>query len=190
LEQFRIQQEALSPAYSGDRNLTRRPLTLVPIILFAFVLSLAAQQQPAPATDAPQATGSTKQNKKAAADEATVFDERAAAQVLGTIRDGLEGHSGRRLLSAFDAGKMDDFLTFQDQIEAYFNRYESFRVTLRILQTSEENNRGVILAEFQVENEPRGGGRISTRRGQLRFELEPSAKGWKIVNLDPRGFFS
>ena len=91
---------------------------------------------------------------------------------------------------AFDGNKMDSFLTFEDQIEAYFTRYESFRVTLRIIQTSMENDRGIILAEFQLENTPRGGGRISRRQGQLRFELEPSPKGWKIVDFNPRGFFS
>lgn len=147
--------------------MTRRALIVVPLVLLAILPSLAAQQS-APAT----------------------FDERDAVQVLGTIRDGLEGHSQRRLLSAFDADKMEGFLTFQDQIEAYFTRYESFRVTTRIIQTSVENNHGVILAEFQLENEPRGGGRISRREGQLRFELEPGAKGWKIVDFNPRGFFS
>jgi len=94
------------------------------------------------------------------------------------------------LLSAFDPDKMDGFLTFQDQIDAYFTRYQSFRVTLRILQTSEEDSRGVILAEFQVENEPRGGGRIFRREAQLRFELERGPKGWRIVDFNPRGFFS
>lgn len=173
--------------------MTRRALTLVPFILLAFVFSLAAQQQPAPTTDTPQDPGSAKQNAKQNKDEAAdtaVFDERAAAQVLGTIRDGLEGHSKRRFLSAFDATKMDDSRTFEDQIDAYFTAYQAFRISLRIIQTSEENNRGVILADFQVENEPRGGGPVSTRQGQLRFELERGAKGWKIVNLDPRAFFS
>ncbi len=123
-------------------------------------------------------------------EDVNAFDERAAAEVLGTLRDGLEAHSQRLLLSAFNPEKMDGFLTFQDQIEAYFTRYEGFRVTLRIIQTSQEENRGVILAEFQVENEPRGGGRISHRQGQLRFELEREPKGWKIVDMNPRGFFS
>jgi hypothetical protein len=173
-----------------------RLLTVVPLILLAFVLSLAAQEPTAPTADAPQADSSAKKNDEkqtkdaAPPEDAAAFDERAAAVVLGTIRDGLEGHSQRRLLSAFDAEKMDGFLTFEDQIEAYFTRYESFRVTLRIIQTSEENNRGVILADFQLENEPRGGGRISRRQGQLRFELERGAKGWKIVDINPRGFFS
>jgi len=174
-------------------------------VLLAFVLPLAGWQQSAPSdapqgsttaspnsTVAPQESGSAKRNKKHKKDDAdtTVFDERTAAAVLGTVRDGLEGHSQRLLLSAFDGDKMDGFLSFEDQIEAYFTRYESFRVTVRIVQTSEENHRGVILADFQVENEPRGGGRVSRRQGQLRFELERGAKGWKIVDMNPRGFFS
>ncbi len=177
--------------------MTRRALFLVPFILLAFVLSLAAQQQTVPTTDAPQASSAKKKDKKQKPDEppsedadAATFDERTAAQVLGILRDGLEGHSQRLLLSAFDGEKMDGFLTFQDQIEAYFTRYESFRVNLRIIQTSVENNRGAVLAEFQLESEPRGGGRMSRREGQLRFELERGAKGWKIVDLNPRGFFS
>jgi hypothetical protein len=179
---------------------TRHTLTLIPFVCLAFVLSLAAQQSPLPA-DAPQPSSAEKvdnpQKKNQAAPveaapagEAASFDERAAAEVLGILRNGLESHSQRLMLSAFDPGKMEGFLTFEDQIEAYFTRYEAFRVTLRIIQTSEENNRGVILADFQVESDPRGGGRISRRQGQLRFELERVPKGWKIVDFDPRGFFS
>jgi hypothetical protein len=153
---------------------TRRPVSIVPILFLALTLPLAAQQQSAPPAES----------------QAAAFDEGAAAAVLGTLRDGLEGHSQRRLLSAFDAGKMDGYLAFEDQIDAYFARYEGFRVTFRILQVSEENQRASILAEFQVENEPRGGGRWSRSEGQLRFELERGAKGWKIVDLNPREFFS
>ncbi len=149
--------------------MTRRALTLVPVLLLAFIFSLAAQQK---------------------TENAPVFDERAAASVLGTIRDGLEGHSQRRLLSAFDRDKMDGFLTFEDQIDAYFTDYQSFRVSMRIVQTSEENHRGIILADFQIENTPRGGGPVSTRQAQLRFELERGPKGWKIVDFNPRNFFS
>lgn len=176
--------------------MTRRALTLVPLVFLAFVLSLAAQQS-APPADTPQASDSAQkdkaQNKEQAATEnasPATFDERAAAEVLGIIRSGLEAHSQRLFLSAFDATKMDGFLTFEDQIEAYYTRYEAFRVTLRIIQTSEENNRGVVLAEFQLENEPRGGGHISRRESPLRFEMEHGPKGWKIVDFNPRGFFS
>jgi hypothetical protein len=163
-------------------------------MLLAFISSVAAQQSASdPQSTESMKTPDRKQKQVDAAagnSDAAVFDERAAAEVLGTIKDGLEGHSQRRLLSAFDGDKMDGFLTFQDQIDAYFARYEGFRVTLRILQTSEENNRGVILADFQVESEPRDGGRISRREGQLRFELERGKNRWKIVDFNPRGFFS
>jgi hypothetical protein len=124
-----------------------------------------------------------------AATPAVTFDEHDAAQVLGVLRNALESYSPRLFLSAFDAKKMDSYLTFQDQVEAYFTQYESFRVSYRILQTSQENNRGIILADFQIENEMRGGGRASRRQSQLRFELERGPKGWKIVDMDPRGFF-
>ena len=176
--------------------MTRRSLSFLPIILLAFVFSLSAQQTASP-SDVPQTSGSAKEETKQQKEEpktedagVVTFDERDAAQVLGIIRDGLEGHSQRRLLSAFDADKMDGYLSFQDQIEAYFTRYEGFRVTFRIIQTSVENNHGTVLAEFQLENEPRGGGRISRRQEQLRFELERTTKSWKIVDFNPRGFFS
>jgi hypothetical protein len=151
----------------------------VPLLLLAFVLSRLASS--------PLSAQGKNQKPDAAAD--ATFDERAAAQVLGVLRDGLEGHSQRLLLSAFDADKMNGFLTFQDQIEAYFTRYESFRVSYHIVQTSQENDHGVILASFEIENEPRGGGRTTRHQAQLRFVLEQGAKGWKIVDMDPRGFF-
>jgi hypothetical protein len=130
-----------------------------------------------------------KQQNPEAATGAVTFDEHDAAQVLGVLRNALESYSPLLFLSAFDAGKMNSYLTFQDQVEAYFTQYESFRVSYHILQTSQENNRGVILADFQIENEMRGGGRASRRQSQLRFELERGPKGWKIVDMDPRGFF-
>jgi hypothetical protein len=169
---------------SGDRNVTRRALTFIPLLLLVVLLSpLAAQPR--------TARSNTQTPPEFAAGGEPIFDERAAAEVLGHLRDGLEGHSQRLLLAAFDAEKMDGFLSFSDQIEAYFTRYESFRLTYHILQTSQENDgRGVILADFEVENEPRGGGRISRRQAQLRFELVYGSKGWKIVDMNPRGFFS
>jgi hypothetical protein len=135
----------------------------------------------------PLSAQSKPQNPEAAA--AVTFDEHDAAQVLGVLRNALESYSPRLFLSAFDAKKMDSYLTFQDQVEAYFTQYSSFRVSYHILQTSQENNRGVILADFQMENEMRGGSRVSRRQAQLRFELEHEPKGWKIVDMDPREFF-
>lgn len=123
-------------------------------------------------------------------DEPPAFDAKAAASVLTTFHDGLEGHSRRLLFSVFDTEKMADFESFRDQIDAYYTRYEAFRSTYHIIQVQQENGHGVALVDFQVESEPRGGGRTTRRAGQLRFEMEHGPKGWRIVDLTPRGFFS
>jgi hypothetical protein len=143
----------------------------------------------------------TKKDKKKKKDKGSqdvmnteVFSDDVARNVLNDIRDGLEGHSPRLMLSAFDADKMDGYLTFEDQIEAMFQRYAEFRVHFRITQTSIEGPKGVILVDFEMEEVPNsktGANVVPQRRnGQVRFELERGKKGWKVVDFSPRGFFS
>ncbi len=117
------------------------------------------------------------------------FDEVAAAETMNHLRDGLEAHSQRLFLANFDAQQMKDFLSFSDQIEAYFTRYESFRIIFHIVRTAQQDGKGYILSDVTVENTPRGGGRVTRRQGQLRLTVAPAAKGWKIVDVNPRGCF-
>jgi flagellum-specific peptidoglycan hydrolase FlgJ len=133
-----------------------------------------------------------KKKKKQQDDElnTAVFSDAAANDVLGMIRDGLEGHSQRLLLSAFDSDKMDGYLTFEDQIQAMFERYEGFRAHFRILQATTEGNRGIVLAMFEIEELPKGGSPPQRKSSQVRFELERGRKGWRVVDYSPRGFFS
>ncbi len=119
-----------------------------------------------------------------------VFSERTANDVLGMIRDGLEGHSQRLLLSAFDSDKMDGYLSFEDQIDAFFRRYEAFRVHFRIANVTIEGTKGVVLVDSEIEEIPQSGGAPQRKRGQLRFELEQGRKGWRVVDFRDRGFFS
>lgn len=122
---------------------------------------------------------------------AAVFSTAVANSVLNDLRDGLEGHSQRLMLSAFDQDKMDGYLQFEDQIRMLFDKYEGFRVHYRITQSSIEGSKGVVLVDFQMEEIPRGGAAPPVRRsGQIRFEMERGRKGWKIVDMNPRGFFS
>jgi hypothetical protein len=123
-------------------------------------------------------------------DTEAVFSQSVANNVLGDLRDGLEGHSQRLMLSAFDADKMEGYLSFEDQIQALFARYDSFRVHYRIAQSTIEGSKGVVLVDFQMEELPRAGGSPQRREGQIRFEMERGRKGWKIVDFTPRGFFS
>lgn len=123
-------------------------------------------------------------------DTSAVFNERIANDVLGQIRDGLEGHSRRLMLSAFDADKMDGYLSFEDQIDAYFERYEAFRVRFRISNVTVEGTKGVVLVDTEMEQIPRGGAQPQRKRGLLRFELELGRKGWRVVDFRDRSFFS
>jgi hypothetical protein len=123
-------------------------------------------------------------------DTGKVFNERAANEVLGMIRDGLEGHSRRLMLSAFDGDKMDGYLSFEDQIEAYFDRYDAFRVNFRISNVAIEGSRGVVLVDAELEQTPQGGGVPVRKRGQLRFELELGKKGWRVTDMRDRSFFN
>jgi hypothetical protein len=120
-----------------------------------------------------------------------VFSTAVASSVLNDLRDGLEGHTQRLMLSAFDADKMDGYLEFEDQIEAFFNRYSTFTVYFRIAQTAIDGPKGIALVDIQLEEIPRGSASPPIRKnGQIRFELERGKKGWKIVDFSPRNFFS
>ena len=135
-----------------------------------------------------------KKKDKGSADDATIpttFSDAVAQDVLQQLADGLEGHSERLMLSVFDDNKMDGYLNFEDQIEAFFQRYDSFRVHFRISQATTEGDKGVVLVDIEMEETPRSGNARPVRKNdQMRFEMERGKKGWKIVDLRPRTFFS
>jgi len=155
------------------------------------------QQQPPPQQQQPPPDQGKKKKKdkkdKGSQDvvNTEVFSTAVASSVLNDLRDGLEGHTQRLMLSAFDADKMDGYLEFEDQIEAFFNRYSTFSVYFRIAQTATDGPKGIALVDIQLEEIPRGSASPPIRKnGQIRFELERGKKGWKIVDFSPRNFFS
>ncbi|MGC2322773.1 MAG: hypothetical protein WA463_09105 [Terriglobales bacterium] len=152
----------------------------------------SGQQQQAPPDQSKDKKKKDKKDKGSQDDLNTeVFSTAVANNVLNDLRDGLEGHTPRLLLSAFDRDKMDGYLEFEDQIQAFFNRYESFRVYFRIVQSSTDGPKGIVLVDIQLEEIPRGATSPPVRKnGQMRFELERGKKGWKIVDFNPRTFFS
>jgi hypothetical protein len=135
-----------------------------------------------------------KKKDKGSADDVSVpatFSDAVAQDVLQQLADGLEGHSERLMMSVFDDNKMDGYLSFEDQVEAFFQRYDSFRVHFRIDQATTEGDKGVVLVDIEMEEIPRSGNAQPVRkRDQMRFEMERGKKGWKIVDLRPRTFFS
>ena len=131
-------------------------------------------------------------NKNSNVDDlnAGTFSESVAEAVTRRLRDALEGHSQRLMLSAFDADKMNDYPGFEGQIEAFFDHYVSFRVHIRILQATAEAEKGIILTDFEMEALPSGEAAPLRKHDEIRLELERGSKGWKIVEIKSRDFFS
>ncbi|MGZ4835581.1 MAG: hypothetical protein ACXVZZ_08085 [Terriglobales bacterium] len=176
-----------------------RKFALAVAVVLAFGLfSVLAKQEPpssAPPQEEKKEAGKDTKDKKKKKDknkpqDVAIFSQAVANSVLSDLRDGLEGHSQRLVLSAFDQDKMDGYLTFEDQIEAMMQRYDSFRVHFSITQSTIEGPKGVVLVDWQMEEIPRTGGVPIRRNGQVKFEMERGRKGWKIVDFNPRGFFS
>lgn len=153
--------------------------------MFAACLLVAQTSVPPPA-----ATGKSAKTKKSKPGKAipTEFSEEVVKQVLGEIRQGLQGHNPRQMLTTFDKEKMNGYFALEDRLYSYFNQYESFRAYYHVLQTSTENERGVALVELQIEATPRSGP-SRRREGQVRFEFAAGKNGWQIVNFTPRDFF-
>jgi hypothetical protein len=171
-------------------------------LLAGFVLSVDGFAQnpptPAPSPDTANPQDQSKDKKKKKKDkpaqdplDAEVFSDAISQSILNDLRDGLEGHSQRLMLSAFDGDKMNGYLQFEDQIEAMFQKYSMFTVHFRIAQSSVEGPKGIVLVDFQMEETPSGSNPSPVRKSsQVRIELERGRKGWKIVDINPRSFFS
>ncbi len=68
---------------------------------------------------------------------------------------------------------------------------QDLRVAYNIRQVWTDGPTGVAIVDFEMEAVPQGGDAPPRRTsGQLRFEFARSTKGWKIVALSPREFFS
>lgn len=166
-------------------------------VVCGLVLVSAVRGQDAPAGGPATRNAGSKEGKRGQGEPKggntgnPVFSEQVSDQVLGKIADGLEGHDARLLLSAFDAQKMAGYRAFRDQIDVLFERYERFRVHYSVTQTAQEGGRGIVLADWEMEEMPAdGAGPPLLRRGQIRFVLAPGPKGWKVIDLQPRGMFS
>jgi len=149
----------------------------VQILGLVLALSIVAltQQTAAPAAP-PQAN-------------ANAFTVNDANEILSRFREALAAHSQPKLFALLDADRMRGYHSFEDQIKSYFSRNETIRVNVHSIQASGENDKGVITATFEVEVTPRYASALR-KQAQLRFQLERSAKGWLIVDINPSGFFS
>jgi hypothetical protein len=131
-----------------------------------------------------------KKNKDSTDVASEEFSESVAERLVQQLSQGLEDHNARRMLSAFDGDSMDGYVNFQNQIAALFDRYDSFRVHFHIVETSAEGTAGVALVDLEMEESPSSSDTPVRKNDQLRLEMKRGKKGWKIVDVKPRAFFS
>jgi len=148
-------------------------MPLVMLLLAISVLATAQQEKP----------------KEPAKSVSNVFTVNDANTVLARFRSALEAHSQRQMFALFDGEKMTAYVSFQDQMRGFLSRNEGIRVNIRGIQASGEGDKGVITATFEIETTSRTGN-ASRRSEQLRLELNRTAQGWRIVDINPRSFFS
>jgi len=127
----------------------------------------------------------------AAAPEPQEFSNDVASRLLQQVTQGFVTNNQGQVLAAFDAARMKNYTQFRDDIVALFAKYESFRAAYRLRQSWPQGQHGVVIVEIELEGTPLDEGALPFRRSaQLRFEFERGRKGWRIVDVAPRRFFS
>lgn len=169
------------------------------LLLLAFLclpLCLTAQNPASSAGNTEnQGSKAQKKVKNKKSDEgdplsASTFSESVAEAAMRRLADALEGHNRKLMLSLFDADRMNDYAGFEGQIEAFFDHNVSVREHIRILETTPEGEKGIILTDIEMELQP-GAEAVPVRKhDEIRLELERGNKGWRIVDIKPRDFFS
>jgi len=127
----------------------------------------------------------------AGAPEPQEFSNDVASRLLQQVTQGFITNNQGQVLAAFDAARMKNYTQFRDDIVTLFAKYESFRAAYRLRQSWPQGQHGVVIVEFELEGTPLDEGALPFRRSaQLRFEFERGRKGWRIVDVAPRRFFS
>jgi len=117
------------------------------------------------------------------------FTEEDAVRILDNLSQALEANDPDGLLKAFDRDQMPNYDSFRDQIFNFFGAYPEFLTHYHLRQVAMEENRALMLTDFELqERSPQG--QPVRKQAQLRFLLRWNGKQWKIVDLNPRAFFS
>jgi hypothetical protein len=115
------------------------------------------------------------------------FTEAAAAKLLSRMAEGLQGHSSRKMLEAFDLARMDGGANFKEQITAFFNQYETIRVHFKLVEVKD----GTAVVDAELDGTPRDAlTPPEHKRMQLTFTAGYGSGAWKFIDVQARAFFS
>jgi hypothetical protein len=147
----------------------RSHLIAIVLAAFFFAVLLPAQSKPAPLQ--------------------SVFDEKAASQMLLQLSEALQGHSQKQFLTLFDLERMKDGALFKQQISSFYLQTESIRVHMNLGEITVEGENVTVSVDAEMEAEPRNGGPIARQNEIITFTVA-NAGGWKFIDVQPRSFFS
>ena len=111
--------------------------------------------------------------------------------MLDHLQRGIETHDIDHVLDIFDRQNMKDFAQFQDQMVAFFRRYDSIHFRYQLLQVMSDKDGSYAIADIDMDADPSDILPTPQRRStQMRFQMKRSPKGWKVVALKPADFFN
>lgn len=116
--------------------------------------------------------------------------ERALSNLVRGMQMDLEGSSSRGVLSNIDNAKFDDYPRFEDMIES-LARQDILRVYFRQDSVSVKADSAQVILDAEMELSRKDSNAPATRRSQqIVIDFESTSRGWKIINITPRDFFS
>lgn len=125
--------------------------------------------------------------KSQSGEQPDAFTEVQASKLLKQIAEGMQGHSKKRTLSAFDLSRMDAGPLFAEQITALFAQYDSIRVHFQLVQVKDN----IAVVDAEMDSTPSNNADPPQHKNvQLRFTAATTSAGWKFVDVQPRNFFT
>lgn len=124
-------------------------------------------------------------------DSKPTFTESDAKPLLVQIVSALAEHNSRRMLGAFDLARMKDGALFRQNTESFFRQTGTIRAHYNIVQIAMDGEHRAADVAMEIE-----AARLDDnlppvyKQEQLHLLFEKSATGWRIVELQPRSFFT
>ena len=123
--------------------------------------------------------------------EAPEFSAEVGEAVLARLRAGFQDHNAEQVVSLFERSRLAGWAEMRERLENRMASYDSFRMGYHMVSATGEGARGTVVAEVELESVAQAGVTAPEHRSAtLHLTLERGAKGWRIVDYSPRGFFT
>ena len=129
--------------------------------------------------------------KKASPLEAQEFSAAVGEAALAELRAGFQDHNADQVMSIFERSRLAGWTDMRERLQNRMASYDSFRMGYHLVSATAEGGRATVVAEVELESVAQAGVTSPERRSAtLRLTLLRGAKGWRVVDYSPRGFFT